>query len=190
MGTRIAVGEIYPLFEKSMKQMKGKDGAVFEAMSMGDGYVFTVFYNQPLAAETEIFSQKPIHVRLLIEHPFCLPLIQFGDTRMLFEMSLDPTLYQDKRATQFISINNLCTFVLVDSQSGIVRSLRASNFPLRMITLCAQYWAHAFDVPNYSAQYLAWYQNKQNIPLEKLWTQALDVGKMGESFNVHELKTE
>lgn len=188
MYTNITVGQKYPLFEKSVEKFVGRDVGLFEAMEEGEGYHFTVFLNRPNVAEINHFSSKKIKVKLVDEQPFCLPLIRFGYSNMIFEMSFDPTLYHDNRAFQLLGVNNLLTLILVDSSTGIVKRLRSANFPLQFMETCSKRWQEAFHEENYSERYREWFRKKQSIPLERLWEQALYLGKMGERFDLEQVK--
>lgn len=187
MGTMIAIGETYPLFEKSMKMLNNQDGGVFEALENGDGFLYTMFLNQPSKEEINLVRTKDIKVRLIDEEPFVLPLIQFDNSRMIFEMSFDPTLYQDDRAFQMKQSNNVLTIVLVDSSTHVVHALRSANLPLRFIQRCGHVWAKAFLEPDFSNRYKQWFRKKQEIDLESLWEHALYLGKMGETYNIEEV---
>lgn len=187
MGTLITVGQEFPLFQNGTKDMYGLDGGIFEALEDGDGYMYSLYLMNPIQEEILAVRTKTISVRVIQEDNFVLPLIRFGNTLMIFEMSFDPTLYKDARAFQFKDANNLLSIVLIDSSNGKVNALRQANLPLKLIQLCSEKWANAFLELDYSRKYKEWYHKLQSIPLEVLWDRALYLGKMGESYNLDEI---
>lgn len=187
MGTLLSVGEKYPLFEQNTRLFHGLDGGILEAFPEGEGLIYTLYLQKPSSEEIRLVQERKMSVRLLEDTPYCLPLIQFGSSRMIFEMSFDPTLYPDDRAFQIGRSNNVLTIVLVDSESNTVRALRSANLPLAFIERCTNLWKLAFADIHFSDNYKKWYAQKQKHPLETLWDRAIYLGKLGETFNLAKL---
>lgn len=188
MGILLTLGEKYPIFERNTRNFQGLDGAVLEAFPEGEGLIYTLYLRNPSAKEIRLIQESKINVRLLEDTPYCLPLIQFGSNKLIFEMSFDPTLYPDDRALQIGRSNNLITIVLVDSETNVVRALRNANLPLAFIEKCSNIWKSAFADVHFSENYKKWYASKQQIHLEKLWDRAIYLGKLGETFNLEALE--
>lgn len=187
VGTYFQVGEKFPMFEGSLKKMKNQDGGNFEALESGNGYLMSIYLNKPHPKEISIIRTKTIYVRLVEEGEFVLPIIKFGNTTIIFELSLDPTLYDDARALQFKESSNMMLIALIDSSTGKIAALRQANLPLKMIQNCSEKWARAFLDSEYSKQYSNWYLKMRQVPLERLWQRGTYVGKMGESYNLDEI---
>jgi hypothetical protein len=185
--TLVSVGEEYPIFKNGTEKMANRDGGILEAFEEGEGLWFHLYLKNPNQKEIEIFRKEKISVRLVQDDNFVLPVVRFGNTMMIFEMSFDPTLYKDVRAFQISEINNLLTMVLIDSSNGIVKALRQANLPLKFIQIAKEKWARAFLEVGYSEKYKKWYEKLKQIPLEKVWDRALYVGKLGETYNLEEV---
>lgn len=187
MGTLITVGQDYPLFQGGTNQMMNQDGAVFEALEDNSGYILAVYLNQPHSQEISILRSEKILTRLLIQDNFILPMVQFGSTLMIFEISFDPTLYTDERVFQFQESNNTLMVVSIDSSNRKVVALRHANFPLKFIQHCSETWAKAFLENNYSEKYRNWYGGLQQHSIETLWEKATPTGTLGDSYNIDEI---
>lgn len=167
--------------------MMNQDGAVFEALEDNGGYILGVYLNQPHPQEVAILRSEKILTRLLIQDNFILPMVQFGSTLMIFEISFDPTLYTDERVFQFQESNNTLMVVSIDSSTGKVVALRHANFPLKFIQHCSEAWAKAFLETNYSEKYRNWYGGLQQHSLETLWEKAMPTGTLGDSYDLEEI---
>jgi len=188
MSNLISVGEKYTLFDAAYEAMKNQDGGILEALDGGEGFWYHLYLNKPTGEEKKTFQEEKINVRLIEEEDYLLPMIRFGDTLMIYEMSFDPTIYDDKRAMQIAEENNLLSVILIDSTSNIVEGLRQANLPLRFIQICKDKWEKAYEIKNYSQKYKKWYTKIQRIPVDTLWNRGIYVGKLGESFNLSELQ--
>lgn len=184
----ISIGETYPLFQETTKAMYGQDGGLLESMEDGHGYIYNMYLNQPIPEEIDMVQHQMVRFRLVMQDNFVLPLVQFGDSNMIFEMRFDPTAYEDDRALQLMGKNNLLTIVLIDSTNGVVKALRNANLPLQFSKQCYKKWTAAFKQENYSIHYKVWCEKLASVPLEILWEEAVDVGLLGESFDLSELE--
>lgn len=185
--TQFAVGQPYPFAVESTKKMKDQDGAVFESLEEGDGFIFTIYLNGPHPREIDLVRKAKMQIRLVQDGKFVLPLVKFGDSLMIFELSMDPTLYTDARALQMAKNNNMLIVSLVDSSNGILVALRQASFPLRMIQVCAENWANAYLDSDFSEDYFKWYRQLQQFSLEDLWAKGEPAGSMGESYDLNEI---
>ena len=127
---------------------------------------FTIYFIQPHPDEIAAIQHETIHVRVLKKDGFALPMLRFGSTNMMFEMSFDPTLYQDARALDIIKSNNLLTITLVNSLNSVVKALRYCIFPLKFMQECTELWSRAYLKSGYSTDYRAWYLKMQQFPVD------------------------
>lgn len=185
---KISVGSPFPLYKESTKNLKGKDGAFFEADGNGQGYLFCIYFSNMNDREIETIRAKNVTVRVYENDGMVVPLLRFGSSKMIFEMVFDPTLYVDERAFQFTESNNIITIFGIDSVTNVVKVIRSSNLPLKMIQFCKECWARAVLDLQFSQKFKTWYQNLQLIPLETLWQRGIDVGRLGESYDLQDIK--
>lgn len=184
----IRVGHKFPLFIDSVERMKGKDGAYFEASDFNQGYMFCIHFSNVRQFEIDIIRKKPISMRIIEEDGMVLPIIRFGSD-MIFEMVFDPTLYADERALQIVERNNILSIFLIESNTGVVKVIRQCNFPLKMIQTCKESWSRAILELDFSNRFANWYEALQSrYTPEGLWNRAKYVGKMGETYNIEEIK--
>lgn len=184
----IGVGEKFPLFSDSVERMKGKDGAFFEAVDYNQGYMFCIHFSNVRQAEIDIIRNKTISMRIIEEDGMVLPMIRFGNS-LVFEMVFDPTLYTDARSLQIVDTNNILSIFLIESNTGVIKVIRQTNFPLKMIQICKEAWSRAILDLNFSKRFSEWYDRLQSrYTPEGLWNRAKYVGKMGESYNIEEIK--
>lgn len=128
----IRVGRKFPLFTDSIKNYKGKEGVHFEATDFNQGYFFCIHFPNISFMELKAFRDSSISMRILQGNDnMVMPMIKFGIGT--FEMVFDHTLYNDNRALQFTETNNMLTVFLIDSNTGILKSIRTCNLPLKMI---------------------------------------------------------
>ncbi|MCR8994685.1 hypothetical protein [Brevibacillus laterosporus] len=184
----IRVGQKFPLFSGSTESLKGKDGAHFEATDLNQGYFFCIHFTNISFKELKTFKESSISMRILQGNDhMVIPMIKFGNA-MTFEMVFDPTLYSDNRALQFTETNNILTIFLIDSDTGVLKGIRKCNLPLKMIQICKSSWARAIINPHFSEQFNEWVARMSNYPVETLWERATYVGKLGETYNIEEIK--
>ena len=191
METFIRLGEKFPFFSNNIHNLENEDGAIFEALDDDGGYLLTIFMNKPNEVELSKFHEKTAQIRLYEREEFILPLIRFGSSDFIFEMSFDPTLYRDGRAFQFKETNNTLFTALVDSSSSsnfTVKGLRAGNLPLKMIQKCSKVWARACLDSEYADKYRKWYKEVQdNLWIKEVWDRAIHAGKIGETYDLNEI---
>jgi hypothetical protein len=184
----IEVGKEFPLYSETVEKLRGKDGVYFEASEIGQGYLLCIHYNNITNHEIETIRFGKARMRVVTSvEGFVLPLIKFGQ-HMIFELIFDPTLYEDARALQLSTSNNLITIIAIDSRTNIVKGLRQANLPLKMIQICSEYWAKAILEINFSERYKDWINHLQEkYTLEGLWNRGIDVGYLGESYDLNEI---
>lgn len=189
MGTWLKVGERFPFFSKNIHNLQNQDGSIFEALDEDAGYLLSIFLNKPNQNEMDMFHEKTTQIRLYERDEFVLPLIRFGSSDFIFEMSFDPTLYSDGRAFQFKGTNNTLFISLIDSSNDFkVLGLRAGNLPLKMIQKCSKHWAKACLEVDYANRYRQWYKDTQdNLWIKQVWDRAVYVGKLGETYDLNEI---
>lgn len=184
----LSVGNKFTLFQESTKRLKGNDGAFFEASDFNQGYMYCIYLTNVTFMDKNAFQKKSIEIRILEGGDnLVLPMAKFG-TEFTFEMSFDPTLYEDERSLQFVETNNMLTMFLIDSDTGTIKAIRQANMPLKMIQICRIAWSKAILDVNFSSKYTEWFGRMRKYPLEVLWDRATKVGRMGETFNLDEIK--
>jgi hypothetical protein len=185
----IVVGQKFPLFEKGYEQHKGQEYAVFEASEFNQGYMFCAYIPHPRGYEIEAFRKSPIQMRIVKGDGMVIPMIKIGN-QLIYEIIFDPTLYDDDRALQIVDRNNILTLFLIDSNTGMLLAIRQCNFPLKMIQMCKEVWSRAILDINFSEKFSNWHKTLQEkYSLNTMWERALYVGKMGETYNLDEIKT-
>lgn len=183
----IGTGKPFPYFKEQRKSYSGVDGSSFEALPDNNGYIFSLFLNQPVEEEIETFGNRDIQIKIFKEDIFVLPIINFGD-QLLYEIIFDPTLYDDERALQFVKYNNILNLYLIDSSDFIVKAIRSANLPLRFIQICNKVWTEAMKDEEYSRKYKQWVQELQGkYKTSQLWNQSEDCGKLGESYDLSDI---
>lgn len=175
------VGEQHTFF-KGYESMLGSDGGRFEALESG-GYVMNIYINRLKPLEIQAFGNLAISVRIISESNFVLALARFGNTSLIFEMDLDPTLYKDDRALQLGLKNNIVTFIVVESTNNIIQVIRSANMPLKLREKWLVSWMKAKEIDNYSQRYANWMRDlRSRYTVEQLWDRGLYIGKFGEKL--------
>ncbi|MCY9737478.1 hypothetical protein M5X17_27635 [Paenibacillus alvei] len=185
----ITVGQKFTLFD-NVDNLIGKDVGLFEALSHEQGYVYIINYTNISQGEYSAVKSKKISVNIYKDDSgFVLPLMRFGNSNLIFEFVFDPTLYKDARSLQFTENNNIMSIFLIEGTNGNVLHIRQVNLPLKMIQICKEAWSRAILDVDFSVKYSNWYENiKQKHSLETLWDRATYIGKMGEMYDVNEIK--
>jgi len=183
-----AIGDTFTYFGNSASLI-GQDGVLFEALDLNQGYLHSVFYTAITPEEVYVMTRLRANMRI-IESPegYVLLLIKYGDTELVQEMFFDPTLYEDKRALQFLEDNNIMTIVCLDSLTNTIRGFRSANLPLKMIQRCKKSWRMAYSTPSFSEDYSSWCQLLQaQYTTIQLWNAGEDVGYLGESYDLKDI---
>lgn len=184
----IEVGQPFPLYNNSIKRLKGIDGAFFEANDSNQGYNFCIHLTNISYMDTHIFRNDKIQMRVLQgSDGLVLPMIKFGKS-MMFEMNFNPNLYDDDRALQITDTNNILNLFLIESNNGVLKAIRQCNFPLKMIQICKEAWSRAILDPEYNIKYGEWLKRTSNYALQTLWDRATKVGAMGETYDLRDIR--
>lgn len=184
----IEVGKKFPIYEESIEKLKGMDGAHFEANDFGQGYSFCVHLSNITFMDKQSFRNDKVTMKILQGNDgLVLPMIRFGKS-MLFEMNFNPTLYDDDRALQLASTNNMLLIYLIESNNGVLKAIRQCNLPLKMIQICREAWGRAILDPNYTSKYNEWLERTSKHSLKTLWDRATNVGDLGETYDLQDIK--
>lgn len=184
----IEVGKEFPLFQESCKMLKGTDGAHFEASDFNQGYMFCIHLAGINFMDKQAFRNEKIEMRILQgDYGMVLPMIKFGKA-LTFEMTFDPTLYDDERALQFTETNNMLILYLIESNSNVLKAIRKCNLPLKMIQICKEAWSRAMLEVNHSEKFKEWCARLSNYPLQTLWDRSTKVGELGETYDLQDIK--
>ena len=182
-------GEIFPFFKKRWEQQKGKDFSGFDSVDEINGYLLSIYYNGLTEQEKEILKTKPVNVRLVeTVKGFVLPMLRFGNSKMIFELEYDPNIYPDARSLQLSSHNNLIGIAAMDSRDNRIKVVRTLNMPLKMVQTCSDEWARALLNPSYSVEYKEWLTElRSKSTIYQLWDRGIPAGKLGEVYNPDEI---
>lgn len=180
MKHRIAVGEKLLFFEKPKSF---NDGCYLEALNDNEGFIQVIYLGNITQDEINVLSSEPIHTRMIKEGNKILFINKYGNTDLLFEVSFDPTLYNDRRAMQIQNTNNTVIFIGVERFSNTVSFIRLANFPERLRQELSLAWESAYNEKDYSKNYTKWLDELQKFEVLQLWEKAIDVGKFGEQIN-------
>lgn len=186
---KIEVGKKFPLFKESVEKLKGTDGAYFEANEFNQGYFFCIHLANITFMDKQSFRNDKIQMRILQgSDGLVLPIIKFGKS-MMFEMSFNPTLYDDGRALQFVESNNMLTIFLIESNTGELKAIRQCNLPLKMIQICKEAWSRAILDLNFTQKFDEWMQRLSGYSMQTLWDRATKVGELGETYDLQDIQT-
>ena len=176
--TSIEVGKPFPLFQDS--NTHGINGCVFEVLDDGI-FILVIYLNNMQSEEKKILKKKKIHVKVIEEDEFILPLMRFGDTELLFEIDFDPFLYLSKNDERFEKIgqSNMVNIISIESTNNIVQTMRWVNMPLKLYNKMIATWNTVNDL-NYSKKYKNFINRFKRYGLLQLWNMGEYIGKMGE----------
>jgi hypothetical protein len=178
--TSLQVGEPFPMFENSRQMVLGQDGCVMEILPEDEGYILSLYMRNMTKREFECLRYEKIKCSFIQEGDFILTLIKYGNTDLIFEISLDPTLYKDGRGTNFLK-SNMITIVGIESTTNIVNTLRHCSIPVGLYKKWITVWDKAKDIENYSQKYTNWMNDLDDrYSVEELWNIGVYAGEMGE----------
>jgi len=175
----LEVGKEFPMFINSKRNMVNADGCIFEILPEND-YIICIYMRGMNKNEISALRYEKIKCKYIQEGDFILPLIRYGNTELIFELNLDPTLYKDGRGNNLLKTNML-TIVGIESMTNVINTLRYCNFPVRLYSKLITIWDKAKDINNYSDKYTRWVNDIDNrYSLVQLWDMGIYIGKMGE----------
>jgi hypothetical protein len=178
VGTFVNIGDNFTLFKE--KHNGYGDGCYFEALEDNGGFIMPIYLANMAIQEKMIMSSERINARLIREWNYLLVLIQFGNSPLIFEISFDPTLYQDKRAMQIAFNNHMVHFIGIERTTNEVQLLRVSNVPMKLKQAFITAWTNAFEEENYSVKFANWIHSLYKYSILELWEMGVDVGYFGE----------
>lgn len=185
--TSISVGEKFTLYENS-HDFIGVDAVALDVLEEDCGYFLTIFYQG--INDTEVYNFKNLtpYVRMLkTEEGLVLLLIKYGNTAQIIEAAFNPTIYNDYRALR-MKENRLITTICIDSNNNIIKGIRSSSLPGKLVEECLKSWKEAYSNKDYTALYHAWYQDLQRkYTTAQLWELAEDVGYFGDDYIVENI---
>lgn len=182
MGTLIRVGEEFTLFKEKIPHYKAAytDGSYFEALEENDGFVMATYLTDMSHEERNLLKIGTIHARIIKENQKILAILRFGHSPLMFEISFDPTLYQDKRPLQIAFYNHMVTFISIERRTNIIQTIRVANMPMRLKQAFITSWDNAYNNPNFSEEYTEWVDSLMSFSTIELWNKGESVGTFGE----------
>lgn len=170
------------------KDVYKKDFAILNAMEYNQGYAFIIGINEPKSKEIRVISRDLVRMRIYKDEDsrFVLPMLNFGNNDLIFEMYFDATIYEDDRALQMLGKNNMLSIYLVDTSDFKLKAMRQVNLPYLFIKEVSEIWKR--NILN-DDEYDMWYKNSpRQKSLHELWYEAQDVGYLGETMTEEQLE--
>lgn len=174
----LEIGKEFDLFVG--RDMKGKDGCIFEKFKEGNEYCLIVYMSGMNNKEKELLRLSKISVRVIQEGDFILTLIKYGSSNLCFEISFDPMLYKDGRMDLLLE-GNLIYIIGVESNENIIQTLRMVSMPSGLLKKYIVIWDNAKKIDDYSGRYERWVKDlDMRYNVMELWEMGVYVGRMGE----------
>ncbi len=178
--TALEVGKEFPMFSKSKEKTLNIDGAIIEMLPKEHGYTLSLYMCNMILEEVKILRFNKISCKYIQEGDFILTLIGYNNSNIIFEISLDPTLYKDNRS-DFLLKTNMITVVGIESTNNIVKTIRYCSVPIKLYNKWIEVWGRAKDIEGYSEKYTRWVDDlDRRYSLVQLWDIGVYIGKMGE----------
>lgn len=178
--TVLEVGKEFPMFSKSKYKTIGIDGCIIEMLPEGHGYTLSLYMSNMTQEEIKILRFNKISCKYIQEGDFILTLISYNSSDILFELSLDPTLYKDDRS-DFLLKTNMLTVVGIESTNNIVKTIRYCSIPIKLYNKWLTAWSRAKEIESYSEKYIRWVDDlDRRYSLKQLWDIGVYIGKIGE----------
>lgn len=135
--------------------------------------------------EEDYYTFNEIKAKYIIDNTesLLLTIIRYDGTDTIHEIIYDPTIYpNDEWASRQSGLENCNNFLilLIDSSTGILRSMRRVKLPLPLWLLWIYVWGKALTINNYSKIYKEWLSDASTLPVMALWDLGQDVGYFGE----------
>ncbi|MEA4884223.1 MAG: hypothetical protein VB144_11330 [Clostridia bacterium] len=122
------------------------------------GFILIIAMTDMADQESEIIRHNKMLVSAFTDHKNVLPLWRFADSEIYGETPFDPTMYRPyvPGSREAILRTHIVTMVGVDSNTMIIRALRAVSLPAYFNRAIQEAWQDAWDNPFYSQQYAQW----------------------------------
>lgn len=161
--------------------VRGRDRVVLEWDQ--SGFILICAMTDMTEVESQNLSQNKVRVSAMIEGEFILPVWRFAGSQVYGETPFDPTVYRPyvPGSREQILDSRIVTIVGVDSETMVVRALRAANLPPRFIRATQDAWKTAWDDPTYSKRYASWIGTMMCYSTEELIERAEYTGSLGDS---------
>lgn len=137
----------------------GHKGAIMELLNQGPYYIKLIVDNLDYK-DIEEFQNNDIIFKTLINQDKAYILIRFGNSSLLHEIIFNPTLYPNKNNTrEYLKSSNLIYCVLIEGETGIVKSIKLFNFPLELFNKLTNIWEKALENLNYQEEFNIYVSN-------------------------------
>lgn len=160
--------------------VQGRDRLVLEWDQ--SGFILICAMAGMMEDESQILKQNKVRVSAMVEGGFVLPVWRFAGSQVYGETPFDPTVYRlhvPDSHEQILS-SRIVTIVGVDSETMVVRALRAANLPPRLAHAMHDAWKTAWDDPTYSRRYASWISTMMCYSMEELVERAEYMGSLGD----------
>lgn len=151
----------------------------FEALDDERGYIFVVYLPNPSIRDIDNFSDLRINTRVIRKNSVSFPLFRFGHTDLLFDVLMNPFLYSTNKGFQMNNVNNHVTFVLVDSLTNVVKSIRYATMPFKLIRLWSESWLSMPHAEEFTAAYNKGLELLYKQDLVNCWSEAIPTDYFG-----------
>lgn len=168
---------------------KNREGCVLTQTKEGF-WTMVVFIPNTKEDEINTCRKNNIFSRYIVDktNTIVLSLMRVENTPLIFEIGFDPTLYPEsewKQRQEGYYKDNVITFLLVDSLTGIIKVIRRFNMPIKMREIWLKAWNKAYTIENYSQLYKNWTNRIQNNhSVIQLWNDGIAGGMYGESGEI------
>lgn len=141
--------------------------------------------------EKEAIRYNKILCRYHRENNFILAFLRFAGTPLIFELSFDPTIYPEPEwnaRQQNIEQTNIVTILGIDTENGLLKSIRRANLPQKLWEQWKECWGAAYYTPRYSTEYGKWLKKLESkYSVMESWERAHDAGTFGETYNIPDI---
>lgn len=176
---KIKLNEPFTAFQFQSAAPLGFMGAKFEAFDSDKGYAFVIYLPNPSKEDIDMFSDLRINTRVVRKNNVSFPLFRFGNSDLLFDVLMNPFLYQTDKGFQMTDRNNHVTFILVDSVTNLVRSMRYATMPFKLIKLWSESWTAMPDKDTFTAAYTKGREELYKQDLYDCWKEGIQTDYFG-----------
>lgn len=175
------IGDSAPELWKT-RAIGAPDGAVLEQSSKGY-LTLAILMRSPTETEIALAKSGSVETAFYANAPFWLGMFRFVEDRSIyFDVTFDITkypAYELQARIENIKNAGLVFIPLIDTNTGIVRSIRVATLPAAFIG--SLYLCVSDPLPSgFSRKYNAWLNQVYQFQTADLWSQGKETGYLGE----------
>jgi hypothetical protein len=183
----LTIGEVAP---KPFWPVATQNGIKIEQEFNGSFWIANYLMNVT-NEEDEIISNNKIIAKYIIDNTdsMLLTFIGYEGSDIIHEIIFDPTLYPEEQwalRKMGWEIIGIVLILLIDSMTGVLKSLRIESWPDELKEVRKRVWGNALAIKNYSKIYKQWIADAATLSVVQLWDLAQDAGyfSRGELINI------